>query len=367
MLHPRPQGARENCTWHNFNVVPTKAGYYATVGSYQSGISVFDFSNPAAPKEIAYADPAVLETTPATTGIVLGGDWSTYWHNGTIYQSDIKRGVLSWQLNLAGDASAKQAESHLKNFNMLAESNPQTQTLAYAPDSTMPTITSATEGGNFKVGSTATMEFSCADDVAVASCVGSSPSGSQVDSAKLGNKSFTVTATDSAGNITTKTINYKINSVDFPVTVSGGSVEPTLGLSLQTPPSGTTFGAFTPGLAKTYESNLTASVTSNLANTTLSVYDPATTNTGRLVNGTRALTSPLSIALVPGNSSQQATALAGGPVGGAAAPTPLFSYSAPQTNRTATLLLSQAIASNETLVAGTYSKTLTFTMSTTAP
>ena len=50
MLHPRPQGARENCTWHNFNVVPTKAGYYATVGSYQSGISVFDFSNPAAPR-----------------------------------------------------------------------------------------------------------------------------------------------------------------------------------------------------------------------------------------------------------------------------------------------------------------------------
>ena len=48
MLHPRPQNSRENCTWHNFNVVPTKAGYYATVGSYQSGISVFDFSNPAA-------------------------------------------------------------------------------------------------------------------------------------------------------------------------------------------------------------------------------------------------------------------------------------------------------------------------------
>ncbi len=114
MLHPRPQGSRENCTWHNFNVVPTKAGYYATVGSYQSGISVFDFSNPAAPKEIAYADPAPLELTPPTTGIVLGGDWSTYWHNGTIYQSDIKRGVLSWQLNLGADATATQANSHLE-------------------------------------------------------------------------------------------------------------------------------------------------------------------------------------------------------------------------------------------------------------
>ena len=134
MLHPRPQNSRENCTWHNFNVVPTKAGYYATVGSYQSGISVFDFSNPAAPKEIAYADPAPLQTEPPTTGIVLGGDWSTYWHNGTIYQSDIKRGVLSWQLNLGADATATQANAHLKKINTVALSNPQTQAMSYAPD-----------------------------------------------------------------------------------------------------------------------------------------------------------------------------------------------------------------------------------------
>ena len=132
MLHPRTQGSRENCTWHNFNVVPTKAGYYATVGSYQSGISVFDFSNPAAPKEIAYADPAPLQLDPPTTGIVLGGDWSTYWHNGTIYQSDIKRGVLSWQLNLGGDATATQANAHLKKINTFAQSNPQTQAASYA-------------------------------------------------------------------------------------------------------------------------------------------------------------------------------------------------------------------------------------------
>src|SRR3954447_4149453 len=89
MLHPRPQTSRENCTWHNFNVVPTKGGYFAVVGSYQSGISVIDFTNPAMPKEIAYADPAPLSTTQ----LILGGDWSTYWHNGYIYESDIRRGV----------------------------------------------------------------------------------------------------------------------------------------------------------------------------------------------------------------------------------------------------------------------------------
>ena len=93
MLHPRPQTNRENCTWHNFNVVPTEAGYFAVVGSYQSGISVLEFTNPAAPRELAFADPAPLTLDPPQPGILLGGDWSTYWHNGYIYESDIKRGL----------------------------------------------------------------------------------------------------------------------------------------------------------------------------------------------------------------------------------------------------------------------------------
>ena len=143
MLHPRPQTNRENCTWHNFNVVPTKAGYYATSGSYQSGISIIDFSNPGMPKEIAYADPKPLTAEPPTTGIVLGGDWSTYWHNGYIYESDIKRGVTTWQLNLAGDATAAQANEHLKRTNTIAQSNPQTQIGSYTPENEAPTITVA--------------------------------------------------------------------------------------------------------------------------------------------------------------------------------------------------------------------------------
>ena len=82
------------------------------------------------------------------------------------------------------------------------------------------------------------------------------------------------------------------------------------------------------------------------------------------VNDAPCKATPLSIQLMSGTS---ATALAGGPVGGAAAPTPLLSYSAPQTNRSATLLFKQAIASSETLQSGTYGKTLTFTMSSTTP
>jgi hypothetical protein len=112
-LHPRPQTATENCTWHNYNVVPTDKRYVLVSGNYQSGVSVIDFTNPANPTEIAYADPAPLSATQ----LITGGDWSTYWYDGRIYESDIRRGLIIWNLSGKEVAGAKKLR-HL---------NPQTQ------------------------------------------------------------------------------------------------------------------------------------------------------------------------------------------------------------------------------------------------
>jgi len=103
LLHPRPQTATENCTWHNYNVVPLKSRsgnprYVLVSGNYQSGISVVDFSDPANAEEIAFADPPPLVNPDNPTGIELGGDWSTYFYNGRIYESDITRGLTIWRL-----------------------------------------------------------------------------------------------------------------------------------------------------------------------------------------------------------------------------------------------------------------------------
>jgi hypothetical protein len=112
-VNPRLQTATENCTWHNYNVVPTAKGYVLVAAQYQGGISVVDFSNPAGAKEIAYADPAPLSATQ----LILGGDWSDYWYNGRIYESDITRGLLIWELSDDAVAGAMK----------LAHLNPQTQ------------------------------------------------------------------------------------------------------------------------------------------------------------------------------------------------------------------------------------------------
>jgi hypothetical protein len=114
---PRPQTNVENCTTHNYNVVPLRDRYVMVSGNYQSGISVIDFTDPANAREIAYADPAPLVDPNPPVGIELGGDWSTYWYNGRIYESDITRGLIIWNLSDKAVAGARKLD-HL---------NPQTQ------------------------------------------------------------------------------------------------------------------------------------------------------------------------------------------------------------------------------------------------
>ena len=117
ILHPRPQGPTENCTWHNYNVVPTDDARILVSGNYQSGISVLDFTDPAHVREIAYADPAPLINPDNPAAIEGGGDWSSYWYDGRIYESDMTRGLLIWNLIDPAVAGAKK----------LGHLNPQTQ------------------------------------------------------------------------------------------------------------------------------------------------------------------------------------------------------------------------------------------------
>ena len=134
----------------------------------------------------------------------------------------------------------------------------------------------------------------------------------------------------------------------------GGSVPATLALTLGTPAS---FGAFTPGVAKDYLATSTATVISTAGDATLSIADPSPTNTGKLVNGTFALPQ-----LLQANAGGAFAA-----VGGSASPTALKTWSAPTSNEAVTINFKQSIAANDALRTGAYSKTLTFTLSTTTP
>jgi hypothetical protein len=312
---------------------------------------VFDFTNPQAVQQIAYADPT--EYTPgATNASPTAGNWSTHFYNGRIYESDIRRGLLIWELD--HDAMRRTRQVDL--------SNPQTQMTSFAQDLEGASITIAQpiEGAQFKKGAVQTVDYACADsDSGVESCAGPVADGGALDTSKIGVHEFKVTATDKAGNVTTKTVTYMVNSADFPGD-AGGTVPATLALTLGTAP---TFGAFVPGVANEYTATTTATVVSTAGNGALTVADPSSTNTGKLVNGAFSLASPL----MASATSPVGTAATGGAVGGSSAPTSLLTYSAPVSNDQAAVTFKQAIGANEALRTGTYSKTLTFTLSTTAP
>ena len=107
----RTQSATENCTLHNLNTVPLKKRYVLVHGSYQSGTSVVDFTNPANPKELAWSDP------PPIVPQDLGGAWSSYWYNNFIYETNITEGLNIFRF------TGKETAGALR----LGHLNPQTQ------------------------------------------------------------------------------------------------------------------------------------------------------------------------------------------------------------------------------------------------
>ncbi|GIJ24113.1 hypothetical protein Vlu01_47370 [Micromonospora lutea] len=85
---PRENTALENCVAHNGSLIPAMGRDIMVQAWYQGGVSVIDFTDSANPVEIAFWERGPLSDTRR----VLGGAWSTYYHNGYIYSNDIQKG-----------------------------------------------------------------------------------------------------------------------------------------------------------------------------------------------------------------------------------------------------------------------------------
>jgi len=91
---PAAQSDTENCVAHNGSLIPVPGRDIEVQAWYQGGVSVMDFTDPAHPQEIAYFDRGPIDPKM----LALGGDWSAYWYNGSIYGSEIARGLDVFQL-----------------------------------------------------------------------------------------------------------------------------------------------------------------------------------------------------------------------------------------------------------------------------
>jgi len=114
---PAPQTAVENCVAHNGSLIPIPGRDVMVQGWYQGGISIFDWSDPANPKEIAFHDRGPVDSTRFT----MGGSWSVYWYNGAMYSSEIARGFDAFELTPSEFISQNEIDAaktvHFDYFN----------------------------------------------------------------------------------------------------------------------------------------------------------------------------------------------------------------------------------------------------------
>ena len=113
---PAPQTPNENCVAHNGTLIPIPGRDIMVQAWYQGGVSVFDWTDPAHPKEIAYFDRGPMDATKP----VGAGSWSAYWYNGYIVSSEIARGLDILELQPSGFLSQNEIDAaKLVHFDYL--------------------------------------------------------------------------------------------------------------------------------------------------------------------------------------------------------------------------------------------------------
>ena len=114
---PAAQTDKENCVAHNGSLIPIPGRDVMVQAWYQGGISIFDWTDPANPKEIAYFDRGPVDSTRLGSG----GSWSAYWYNGAIVSSEISRGLDVAELTPSEFISQNELDAaktvHLDYFN----------------------------------------------------------------------------------------------------------------------------------------------------------------------------------------------------------------------------------------------------------
>jgi hypothetical protein len=115
---PAPQTAQENCVAHNGNLIPIPGRTIMVQAWYQGGVSVFEWTDPKHPHELAFFDRGPNDSTR----LMGGGVWSVYYYNGNLYSSEMQRGLDVLQLTPSGAITQNELDAantvHLDFLNV---------------------------------------------------------------------------------------------------------------------------------------------------------------------------------------------------------------------------------------------------------
>jgi lysophospholipase L1-like esterase len=200
----------------------------------------YDFTDTTAPEVTVAADRSataagwyngdVTVTTSATDAAgVRGFEQRIHATSGAVGPWSATIGAAGPQETVAAEGVTRvEARALDVNGNQSAS-----ESLTVRIDRTAPQVHAVTpaDGATFVQNEEIEASFGCTDagGSGVASCTGTAANGEQIDTSTVGTKSFTVTAVDGAGNVTTEVRSYEVIDVTPPE------------IDLRNPASGATF------------------------------------------------------------------------------------------------------------------------------
>ncbi|MDQ1494386.1 MAG: hypothetical protein QOG69_869, partial [Actinomycetota bacterium] len=200
----------------------------AILGSHTFTVKAIDNAGNATTESVTYN---VIDVTPPAITINAPGDAASIPQNAVVgadYNCADElggSGVASCVGTVANGSAIDTTSLGVHSFTVDAADNAgnsSSRTVHYTVvDVTPPTITinAPTDGQAIPQHDTALADYSCADETGgsgIASCVGTVPSGSAVDTSALGAHDFTVDAADNAGNTNGATVTYNVVDITAP-------------------------------------------------------------------------------------------------------------------------------------------------------
>jgi hypothetical protein len=214
----------------------------ATRGAKTFTVTATDAAGNATSKVVAYT--VSDGTAPSASHALSPAPGATGWNTSdvTVAVSGVDdiggSGVKQIDLQAAGAQPSGPVTSPGNSASLLVHTDGQTtitytatdnggntsaaRTVTVKLDKRIPatTVTSPAEGAAYQPGAAVNATFSCSDPAGgsgLATCAGDGSNGAPIDTRTPGRKTFTVTATDAAGNRTAKTINYSVGDTVAPV------------------------------------------------------------------------------------------------------------------------------------------------------
>jgi hypothetical protein len=163
---------------------------------------------------------ALTDVTPPSVTVITPAQGASYAQNSVVkanYSCSDASGIAACVGTASNGANIVTQSLGTRSFTVTGYDNAGNKTKITRTynvvDQTKPVVTLSkpTNGATYAKNSFQVAQFSCYDTgVGIASCVGTVPSGSNLPTGTVGQKSFTVTGKDLANNVTVKTVSYQV-------------------------------------------------------------------------------------------------------------------------------------------------------------